>query len=213
VGKLKPVSFIYDDDTSSTTRYGFIAEDTAAVDSHLATYDQQGKLSGVDDRALLAIIISAIQQIEKTIADFADHFNSTKELTFTRATGDKIDVKTVNAQKLCLDDVCVTKDQLQAMLQGAGQSAASQSSPPPTAASDQPQASSTPDTTATTPPETEATTDASSTPTVSDAPSIVPTAAAGSSTPAETFPFNSARDNDNPLRVLCAQPLSTGGAT
>ena len=31
------------------TRYGFIAEDTASVDAHLATYDASGTVSGIDD--------------------------------------------------------------------------------------------------------------------------------------------------------------------
>jgi hypothetical protein len=34
---LQPVSFVYNG--SEQVRYGFIAEDTAAVDAHLATYD------------------------------------------------------------------------------------------------------------------------------------------------------------------------------
>ena len=41
VAALRSVSFIYNDDASSTVRYGFIAEDTAAVDSNFATYDAQ----------------------------------------------------------------------------------------------------------------------------------------------------------------------------
>jgi len=155
VTKLQPVSFIYNDDTSSTTRYGFIAEDTAAVDSHLATYDQRGKLSGVDDRALLAIIVSAIQQIEKAIANLADRF-TTKELTFARATGDAIDVnvlksKEEHTQKLCVQktdgtDVCVTGDQLAALLAGANQNVvpAASTPQPPTVSTESSTSTSTP---------------------------------------------------------------------
>ena len=117
VKSLQPVSFVYNGDASSTVRYGFIAEDAAAVDQHFGTYDQSGNLSGVDDRSLLAIVVEAIQQIEQTVTGFADHFTS-KEITFTRASGDEITV-----HKLCLDDVCVTRTQLQALLDGAGTSA------------------------------------------------------------------------------------------
>jgi hypothetical protein len=53
VAALKSVSFIYNGDASNTVRFGFIAEDTAAVDMHFATYDAQGKVSLVDDRSLI----------------------------------------------------------------------------------------------------------------------------------------------------------------
>jgi hypothetical protein len=42
---------------------GFIAEDTAAVDGHLATYDAAGAVSGIDDRSILAVLVGAIKQL------------------------------------------------------------------------------------------------------------------------------------------------------
>jgi hypothetical protein len=42
---------------------GFIAEDTAAVDAHLATYDAAGAVSGIDDRSILAVLVGAIKQL------------------------------------------------------------------------------------------------------------------------------------------------------
>jgi hypothetical protein len=117
VKSLQPVSFVYNNDASSTVRYGFIAEDAAAVDTHLATHDASGAISGIDDRSIIAIVVQAIQQIGRTIADFADSF-STKELTFIRATGDELDV-----QKLCIGSTCVTEQQLQAMLASANEAA------------------------------------------------------------------------------------------
>ena len=111
VAALTPVSFIYNNDASSTVRYGFIAEDTAAVDSHLATYDQSGKLSGVDDRSILSILGKALQEIIATIAGFAQSFTSHQ----------------VNTDKLCVKKsdgtpVCITGDQLTSMLASTGQS-------------------------------------------------------------------------------------------
>jgi hypothetical protein len=111
VAALVPVSFIYNNDTSSTVRYGFIAEDTAAVDQHLGTYDQSGKLSGVDDRSVLSIIVKALQELIATIAGFAQSFTSHQ----------------VNTDKLCVTKsdgapVCITGDQLSAVLSGTGQS-------------------------------------------------------------------------------------------
>ena len=84
VAALVPVSFVYNNDASSTVRYGFIAEDTAAVDQHLGTYDQSGKLSGVDDRSILSIIVKALQELigevgnlTATVAGFAQSLTHT----------------------------------------------------------------------------------------------------------------------------------------
>ncbi len=59
---LQPVSFIYNDG-DGRTRYGFIAEDTANVDAHLATYNASGTVSGIDDRSILAILVNAIKDL------------------------------------------------------------------------------------------------------------------------------------------------------
>jgi hypothetical protein len=67
VKRLEPVSFVYNG--SEQVRYGFIAEDAANVDAHLATYDAAGTVSGIDDRSILAILVGAIKQLwEKVLA-------------------------------------------------------------------------------------------------------------------------------------------------
>jgi Chaperone of endosialidase len=95
VAALVPVSFIYNNDASSTVRYGFIAEDTAAVDSHLGTYDQSGKLSGVDDRSILSIIVKALQELITTVQGFAQKFTT---------------------QELCVGTTCINQQQLAGLL-------------------------------------------------------------------------------------------------
>lgn len=74
---LQPVSFIYNSDTSSTVRYGFIAEDAAAVDAHLATYDAQGTISGIDDRSIISVVVKAIQQLRSKVESY---FTRTEQL-------------------------------------------------------------------------------------------------------------------------------------
>jgi Chaperone of endosialidase len=122
VAALVPVSFIYNNDASSTVRYGFIAEDTAAVDQHLGTYDQSGKLSGVDDRSLLSIVVKALQELiaavnsrEATVAGFAQNF-TTKTLNSEQD----------NTNQLCINDTsgktCISRAQLDTILAGTGQS-------------------------------------------------------------------------------------------
>jgi hypothetical protein len=115
VAALVPVSFVYNNDASSTVRYGFIAEDTAAVDSHLGTYDQTEKLSGVDDRAILSIIIRSLQELIATVQGFAQ--------SITSAIGN---FGQVNTNQLCVNDTsgktCISRVQLDAILAGTGQS-------------------------------------------------------------------------------------------
>jgi hypothetical protein len=116
---LQPVSFIYNNDASSTVRYGFIAEDTAAVDTHLATYDQTGAISGIDDRSIISIVVKAIQQLATTVAGFADNFVSA-HITATTIQADDI---TAN-HRLCVGSTCVTEDQLKSLLTSQGVSSA-----------------------------------------------------------------------------------------
>jgi hypothetical protein len=68
------------------------------------------------------VLAQKVDELAATVATFADHF-ATKELTFTRATGDEIDVR-----RLCVRDTagatCISRAQLDALLQQAGQSPA-----------------------------------------------------------------------------------------
>jgi hypothetical protein len=162
--KLRPVSFVYNDDIGvKGQQVGFIAEDVAQVDQRLVTHDASGTPNNVKYQNMVAIAIKAIQDIWNTVAGFADHF-TTKELAFTRATGEELTL----SHELCIQKsngtpVCVTGDQLAAVLTAANQTAT-----PAPAASEPPGASGE------STPLTATSTEASSTPTVSDAPSIVP---------------------------------------
>ena len=142
---LQPVSFIYNDDASSTVRYGFIADDAVAVDPHLGTYDAGGNISGVDDRSILSIVVKAIQTLAAKVTGFADAF-TTRELTYTRATGDQLTTKELTTGKLCVDDVCVTRDEFLRIVQQSGQS------PVPAPAEPSPEEQASDDQTATTSP-------------------------------------------------------------
>jgi len=62
------------------------------------------------------------------IGAFADRF-TTRELTFTRGHADQLDVRQLNAQQLCVEDVCVTRDQFLKIVEQSGQSPAA--APPP----------------------------------------------------------------------------------
>ncbi len=115
---LEPVSFVYNEG-NERIRFGFIAEDTAAIDPHLATYNASGTVSGIDDRAVLSILVAAIKDLAANIADFAERF-TTKELTFDRAYGHELTV-----DKLCVGQVCVTEADFMAIFGAAA------ATPPP----------------------------------------------------------------------------------
>jgi hypothetical protein len=128
IAALQPVSFVYNDDASSTVRYGFIAEDTAAVDPHLATYDQNGNISGVDDRAVLSIIVKALQELIATVSGFAQNF-ATQTLVADNGT-----FKQITTDKLCVtkadgSPVCITGDGLDQILTNESVSPASSATP------------------------------------------------------------------------------------
>ena len=131
---LDPVSFVYNEG-GGRTRFGFIAEDTAAIDPHLATYNASGTVSGIDDRAILSILVAAIKSIASqvrdlatTVANFAESF-TTKELIATNGTFESVATKQLCAIKSDGTRVCLTGDQLGALLSQTAAAAASVSVP------------------------------------------------------------------------------------
>ncbi|MBP6858638.1 MAG: tail fiber domain-containing protein [Candidatus Pacebacteria bacterium] len=104
VADLEPTSFVYNDG-DQRTRYGFIAEDTENVDEHLVTYAADGKLSGIDDRAVLSVLVKALKELISKVNSILAWF-----------VGNTLTVQ----NDVCVDDVCVTKDQFKALLIDAG---------------------------------------------------------------------------------------------
>lgn len=136
---------------ATSTQFGFVAQDVMSVLPNLVSRDVNTGYYKLDYQGLIAPIVKAIQVIttrlaalEQIVAGFADSF-TTKELTFTRATGDELTVKKMHTQELCAQksdgtEVCVSGDQLAAVLASQGSNGTSSSSPANSA-------SSTPDTT------------------------------------------------------------------
>ena len=194
VEELHPVSFVYNEG-DGRTRFGFIAEDTAAIDQHLATYNASGTVSGIDDRAIISILVAAIKEFAAKIAVLAESF-TTKELIATNASFDALSTKQLCAIKSDGSQVCLTGDQLGALLSqtaGAATSISVPSSPSNISESDPPisVSSSTPDLTNSERPPHE-----NSTTTPAEA-SADDTAAAGEETPISSPPDPPAPANDN----------------
>ena len=68
--KMNPVSFKFNKDyrpADQVTHVGLIAEEVAKLDTRLTTYDNEGKINGVDYSGLSANIIKAIQQLSAKV--------------------------------------------------------------------------------------------------------------------------------------------------
>jgi hypothetical protein len=140
---LNPVTYQWiDPEKGSAQQLGFIAQHLPILPGLVSTTSPtaltpNGTL-GLNYIGFIAPIVKAIQalsarltSLEQTVAGFADHF-TTKELTFTRATGDELDANTVKTKQLCAQksdgtEVCLSGDQLAAALASGG--AASATSP------------------------------------------------------------------------------------
>ena len=122
---LQPVSFIYNGDASSAVRYGFIAEDTEAINRSLATHDARGKVSGIDDRGILSVLVKALQLLISTVAGFAER------VTTQTLVADNVTANAGTFQKLCVGATCVTEAEFKELLDKQGVSP----TPPPSEAS------------------------------------------------------------------------------
>ncbi len=142
--RLNPVSFVYNDDIGvAGSQVGLIAEQVQQIDPRLVATDASGTPFTVKYENLTAVLAAAIQHLAhklddlaNTVASFADHF-TTSDLTFTRATGDYLTVNHLHAGEACLpksdgSEVCVTGDQLAALLSQSAAAGFANPSPAPT---------------------------------------------------------------------------------
>nr|MDQ2932779.1 tail fiber domain-containing protein [bacterium] len=149
VNNLQPVSFEYNEG-NGRTRFGFIAEDTASINPSLATYNDDDGLTGIDDRAILSVLVKAIQEQQVQIGALtsaASDASSTESVSFVENMFDQfldlLEAATARVKnmfvrelhvedKLCVDDICVDKDQLKALLISAGGTSSADDEPPST---------------------------------------------------------------------------------
>src|SRR5579862_2928948 len=136
IEQLNPVTFNWIDPNQGTMpQSGFIAQQVQQIFPNLVSTTSPTALTPNGTLSLnyigfIAPIISAIQALDEqltnlanTVAGFAQSF-TTNQLTFVRATGDELDVQKLATQQLCATksdgtEVCVTGDQLAALLAGA----------------------------------------------------------------------------------------------
>jgi len=101
----------------SVTNYGLLAQNVESVFPELISVDSNG-YKQVNYSRLPLYILKAVQELSKKVAGIFD------------GSGE-INAKKAKLEQLCLDDVCVTKDQLRAMLLNSNVQPAVVSVPPP----------------------------------------------------------------------------------
>ncbi len=130
LNRLRPVSFNLN--VNDTAHLGFIAEEVAVLEPRLTFNEKDGvTVRGVRYEELTAVLAKAIQeqqvQIEglkmktftATVVDTLQGFGITISETFAKFKD--IFVKTLHIEdKLCVDDVCIGKEELKTLLRNAG---------------------------------------------------------------------------------------------
>lgn len=117
IRQLRPVTFAYNgDDGSLGEQFGFIAEEVELLDPRLVVHDAGGLPFSVRYENLTAILATGIQELEAQLAGFASWFGADGSL---QVQGD-----------VCVDDVCVSREQFRQILIDGGASEAADAEAP-----------------------------------------------------------------------------------
>lgn len=101
--KLRPVSYHWKtEDSSDALKYGFIAQEMEDIFPELVQTDGQTGYKSIGMSGLIPFIVDALQEVIQRFDGLADLLKT----------------KEVQTDKLCLDDVCITKTELSEILQG-----------------------------------------------------------------------------------------------
>ncbi|HSE56938.1 MAG TPA: tail fiber domain-containing protein, partial [Candidatus Paceibacterota bacterium] len=158
INQLRGVTFSWLSDTAvDPRRIGFIAQEVESVIPELVATDAAGKKS-VAYANLAPVLVEAVKELDLKISSFdslqaaagnslladgmaADNFTEKVKLSFIKLSDVLLDMKLhvqelftkkVTTSELCLDDLCVTKSELQELL-----NLRSEGTPPPPPASDE----------------------------------------------------------------------------
>ena len=155
VKKLRPVSFVFNGKEDFDRRVGLIAEEVYAVDSRLVFFDSNGTTTprGVYYENVVPVLVKAVQELNLKIdgtasstpevsSSFVDKildiilaklsdWGVTISRAFTRIADLAVGTLRVENQ-ICVDDVCINKDQLKALLTQTGGAGAGSNENSPT---------------------------------------------------------------------------------
>lgn len=124
---LNPVNFSWKSDASSTVRTGMIAQEVELVFPDLVTLDKETGYKSVSYGGFTAYLIAAVKELGERFDNIgtylADKFVTIGELVTGKLRVDG---------EVCVDDVCVTKEEFkQLLIEAGGQPAALPEAPPP----------------------------------------------------------------------------------
>lgn len=129
--KLRPVSFTWKDHPGQGSKLGFIAQEVQGVMPETVTAgDDVNHTLGLTYTEFIPVIVNGMKDIANIVGVFRD-----KLVAWLGDSGNGIEdlfAHRMHADELCLQDVCVTRDQLAALL--AGQSTANVTTQSPTSA-------------------------------------------------------------------------------
>ncbi len=142
---MRPVSFKFNQgygDNGLSPQFGLIAEEVNIVDSRLTTLDKDGQPNAVRYDFLAPILIKAIQEqqlqinslmgsttssvsssgfLQNIFNQFLDFLSSAVAKVKTLFVGElQVDDRLKVGGEVCVDDICVSKDQFKQMLLNAG---------------------------------------------------------------------------------------------
>ncbi|OHB13696.1 MAG: hypothetical protein A3G05_02080 [Candidatus Zambryskibacteria bacterium RIFCSPLOWO2_12_FULL_45_14] len=168
--QLRPITFHFNDDSNDAEHVGFIAEEVFEIDPRLVQLNKDGLPDALRLGEFLPVIVKSIQELNlnlESIASttatstpksqsfaasfFSSLFSKVGEWLANAGNGIQniftkaISTEIVYTKQLCIDDICITKTELQALLNLANLSAQAGTSPS-TGSGSPPSASTTPST-------------------------------------------------------------------
>ncbi|MEN9413363.1 MAG: hypothetical protein RLZZ342_450, partial [Candidatus Parcubacteria bacterium] len=140
VEAMRPVSFTYRPEMNmgTSTHIGFIAEEMRLIIPEVVNIEADGQVGGIDYPSLTAVLAQAIKDIANITGVFKDNLIAwlgdaqngienlfAKEIVAVNVKADSVTTSTLCAKKSDGTEVCVTGDQLAALLASAGASGGS----------------------------------------------------------------------------------------
>jgi hypothetical protein len=110
---INPIVYKWKPETGYDTEHayaGFSAQNVQSMIPEAVGTDNRGFLT-LADRPILATLVNAVKELASKVEGFAENF-----------TSKHIKTEDITTNKLCVEDVCVTKEQLKVMLLNSGQS-------------------------------------------------------------------------------------------
>ena len=193
---FNPVSFVYNNDASSTVHWGFIAEEMASTSPQLAAFNDDGSAQTINLTGITSVLVKSMKELDLNLATIASNtasstpasqsfaekffdnvFSRIRTWLASAANGiEKFFAKEVHTDTLCVkksdgSEICVTGDQLATLLANSGGSYSVYS--PPVSPSPTPEPTATATSTDTTATSTESVIPSSEEPSATTTPPVV----------------------------------------